>query len=328
MKVLVTGGAGFVGSHACKALAAAGHELVVYDNLATGRADAVRWGPFERGDVRDAARMAEVMRRHRPDLVMHFAALAFVGASMRDPGAYYSVNVGGTLTLLQTMIAAGVTKLVFSSTCATYGVPDELPIRETTPQRPVNPYGLTKQAAERMLHDFQRAHGLRWTALRYFNAAGADPDGEIGEHPGCEGRAIPLAIMAALRMGPPFPILGEDFDTPDGSAIRDYVHVSDLAEAHLRSAEYLMSGGESVALNLGTGIGTSVHQLVRCVAAVTGRDVPVIHAERRAGDPPCLYADAALAAKVLGWQAKHRSLDDIVKTAVRWLERGVTDQAA
>ena len=328
MRVLVTGGAGFIGSHACKALAAAGHEVVVYDNLSTGHASAVRWGPLERGDIRDGEQVRAVLERHRPDLVMHFAALAYVGESMADPAAYYDVNVAGTSALLNAMKSNCVRNIVFSSTCATYGIPEELPIREASPQKPVNPYGFTKLCVERMLQDFERAYGLRWMSLRYFNAAGADPEGELGENHLPETHALPLAIRAALRRGPAFQVLGQDFDTPDGSAIRDYIHVTDLSDAHVRAAEHLARGGESLALNLGTGRGTSVFELIDAVGAVTGRDVPVVCAPRRAGDPPCLYADATLARQVLGWTPSYSGLPTIVATAVAWFAHDEAAEAA
>jgi UDP-arabinose 4-epimerase len=321
MKVLVTGGAGFIGSHTCKALAKAGHLPIVYDNLSTGHRDAVRWGPLEVGDIRDGERLDAVLAAHRPDMVMHFAALAYVGESMREPGRYYDVNVGGTLSLLQAMGRRGLGSIVFSSSCATYGVPDCLPISEDTPQQPINPYGYTKLVAERMIADFGRAEGLRWVALRYFNAAGADPDGELGEEHYPETHAIPLAVQAALGLAPPFSIMGGDYDTPDGSAVRDYVHVADLADAHVRAASYLRGGGDSLALNLAVGVGVSVREVVRAAAAATGRTVPVVEAPRRPGDPPALYATGARAREVLGWAPQYRSIDETVATAARWYMR-------
>ena len=321
MRVLVTGGAGYIGSHACKALARGGHEPIVFDNLSTGHAHAVRWGPLVVGDIRDAAALDGAFALHRPDMVMHFAALAYVGESVRHPAAYYETNVAGTLSLLQAMQRAGTNAIVFSSTCATYGEPDQLPISETTPQQPINPYGFTKLAAERMLHDFGAAYGLRWTALRYFNAAGADPDGELGEEHDPETHAIPLAIQSALGLRPPFQVFGDDYPTPDGSAIRDYVHVSDLAQAHLLAVRYLQAGGESRAFNLATGVGVSVFAITRAVAAATGREVPLVRAPRRPGDPPALYASGALAREVLGWTPRYTSIDETVATAARWVMR-------
>jgi UDP-arabinose 4-epimerase len=321
MKILVTGGAGYIGSHACKALAKAGHAPVVYDNLSTGHRDAVRWGPLEIGDILDSDRLDAVFAKHRPDMVMHFAALAYVGESVTSPDKYYRINVGGTLSLLEAMCRHDISKIVFSSTCATYGVPAHLPIKEETPQAPINPYGFTKLAVERMLADFERAYGFRWVALRYFNAAGADPDGELGERHDPETHAIPLAIMAALGTGPAFSIFGTDYRTSDGTAVRDYVHVSDLAQAHARAIDYLADAGESIALNLGTGVGTSVFELVDAVAAATGRKVRVVRTARRTGDPPILYAVADRARQTLGWAPRFVSIGETVATAADWFLR-------
>jgi UDP-arabinose 4-epimerase len=322
MKILVTGGAGYVGSHACKALASAGHHPIVYDNLSRGHRGLVKWGTFEQGDILDQSRLKEVFARHRPDGVLHFAALAYVGESVADPALYYRNNVIGSHSLLEAMRASGVQLLVFSSTCATYGPPLRTPIDEDHPQQPVNPYGETKLAVERMLRDYGTAYGLRWAALRYFNAAGADPDGEIGEMHEPETHAIPLAIFAALGRIPSFTLYGTDYPTADGSAIRDYIHVTDLAAAHVAALDYLAGGGAPVALNLGTGSGTSVLQIVRTVEAVTGRPVPTTHSERRAGDPSALVADAGRARAVLGWTPKFTSIDDIVSSAWRWHASG------
>lgn len=321
MRVLVTGGAGYIGSHACKALANAGHTPIVYDNLSTGHRRSVKWGPLEVGDIRDAARLDRVLAVHRPQAVMHFAALAYVGESMRQPGKYYDVNVGGTLSLITAMLRRDVRAMVFSSSCATYGVPDQLPITEDTPQRPINPYGFTKLAAEQMLADFGRSDGLRSVALRYFNAAGADPEGQLGEDHDPETHAIPLAIQAALGHGPAFQVMGTDYATPDGSAVRDYVHVCDLADAHVKAVDYLKAGGETVALNLAVGVGVSVHEVVRAAGRAVGRPTPTMTAPRRAGDPPALYATAERAAEVLGWRPRFRSIDETVATAARWYMR-------
>lgn len=318
MKILVAGGAGFIGSHTCKALAHSGHEVVVYDSLVTGHAHAVKWGPLVQGDIRDGNALRDALSRHAPDLVMHFAALAYVGESMRAPADYYDVNVAGTLSLLEAMRAGGCDRIVFSSSCATYGIPHSLPITEQTPQVPVNPYGFTKLAAERMLADFEQAYGLAWMALRYFNAAGADTEGELGEEHAPETHALPLAILATLGGGAPFQILGRDFPTPDGTAIRDYIHVDDLARAHVLAAEWLMADKPNMALNLGTGRGTSVLELVESVRRATGRDVPCRDAPPRAGDPPALYADASLARQTLGWSAQCRDIDAMTASAARW----------
>lgn len=321
MKVLVVGGAGYIGSHACKALALAGHEPVTYDNLSAGHAGFVRWGPLERGDVRDAARLDDVLVRYQPDLVMHFAALAYAKESIVDPGKYYDVNINGTGTLLRAALAHDITRVVFSSTCATYGEPRMMPITEETPQVPINPYGYTKLVAERMLRDFETAYGLKWAALRYFNAAGCDPDGEVGESHDPETHVIPLALMSALGQRGTFMLFGDDYPTRDGSAVRDYVHVTDLASAHVLAAEYLLAGNPSIALNLATGCGTTVLELVAAIERVTGNRVPLNVAPRRPGDPPELFASADMARALLGWNAKHSGLGEIVATALQWLQR-------
>jgi UDP-arabinose 4-epimerase len=318
MKVLVTGGAGYIGSHTCKLLARAGHTPVVFDNLSTGHADAVKWGPLFVGDLLDANALDAAFAKHRPDVVIHFAALAYVGVSMQDPASYYRVNVGGTQSLLDAMRRHGVPRIVLSSSCATYGIPEALPISEETPQHPVNPYGFTKLVTERMAADYERAYGLRWIALRYFNAAGCDPEGELGERHEPETHAIPLAIGAALGTGPAFNVMGTDYPTPDGSAVRDYVHVNDLGDAHLRAMNHLLQGGESGAFNLATGNGTSVLALLDAVAAATGKPVNATQAPRRAGDPPALYAQAEKAARVLGWKPHYTDIGPMVETAVKW----------
>ncbi|EEE02767.1 UDP-glucose 4-epimerase GalE [Burkholderia multivorans] len=321
MKVFVTGGAGYIGSHTCKALAEAGHTPVAYDDLSTGHRDAVRWGPLVVGSILDRDALGRALAAHRPDIVIHFAALAYVGESVLAPDRYYATNVTGTCTLLNAMRAAGVGRIVLSSSCATYGIPDALPICEHTPQHPINPYGFTKYAMERMAADFERAYGMKWVALRYFNAAGADPDGLLGENHEPETHALPLAIRAALGTGRPFTVMGTDYPTPDGSAVRDYVHVSDLADAHVKATAYLCRGGNSVALNLGTGTGTSVLELVRAVETVTGSGVPTVMAARRPGDPPALYADATKAALVLGWRPRFAGIEPMVEHAARWFRQ-------
>ncbi len=318
MKVLVTGGAGYIGSHTCKALAQAGHTPVVFDNLSTGHADAVRWGPLHAGDILDAYALDMAFAEHQPEAVIHFAALAYVGESVINPDKYYRVNITGTHTLLDAMRRHAVTRIILSSSCATYGVPIALPIHECTPQHPVNPYGFTKLVMERMAADYERAYGMQWVALRYFNAAGADPDGELGERHDPETHAIPLAIGAALGTAPPFSVMGTDYPTADGSAVRDYVHVSDLADAHVRAVMYLEAGGASIAFNLATGRGTSVLELVEAVRIVTGRPIPLITAPRREGDPPSLYAHADLAKQLLGWQPRHAGIQEMVETAAAW----------
>lgn len=318
MKILVTGGAGYVGSQACKTLAASGHEPIAYDNLCRGHRSAVRWGPIEIGDMADGPRLREVIARYRPQAVMHFAALAHVRESVENPALYYINNTLGTLSLLEAMRETAVKLLVFSSSCAIYGLPVRLPMGEDHPQNPINPYGASKLAVEHMLRDYSAAYGLRSVSLRYFNAAGADPDGEIGEAHDPETHAIPLAAFAALERRPAFEVFGVDYETPDGSAVRDYVHVADLASAHVAALGYLTDGGATAAFNLGTGSGTSVFDIVRAVERVSGRAVPVVHSARRCGDPPVLVADARRAVSVLGWRPQFLSIDDIVRTAWTW----------
>lgn len=319
--ILVTGGAGYVGSHACKALAAAGHAPVVYDSLARGHRELVRWGPLEVGDLRDAARLDEVLARHRPAAVMHFAALAYVGESVQDPGLYYRNNVGGTLELLEAMRRAEIGALVFSSTCATYGIPERMPIDEDTPQRPINPYGATKLVIERALADFDAAYGLRSVSLRYFNAAGCDPDGETGEIHDPETHIIPRVLMAATGELGHVDIFGTDYPTPDGTCLRDYIHVADLAQGHVQALDYLERGGATTAINLGTGRAFSVREVIAAAERVTGRRIPVRETARRAGDPPVLVADARRARTTLGFAPRFTEIAPIVETAWRWHTR-------
>jgi UDP-arabinose 4-epimerase len=316
--VLVTGGAGYIGSHACKALALAGYQPVACDNLVYGHPWAVKWGPLEQGDIAHRAWVNDLIERYRPVAIMHFAAYAYVGESVHDPGKYYRNNVVGTLTLLEAMRDHGVGYLIFSSTCATYGIPERLPIGEETPQMPINPYGASKQIVERILADFEVAHGLQSICLRYFNAAGADPDGEIGEDHEPETHLIPLAIRAAQLGEPALTIFGNDYATADGTAVRDYIHVTDLAQAHVLALADLLGGGSSAALNLGTGKGHSVREVVSMIEAVGGRQVPVRQASRRAGDPPVLVADPKRAMERLKWQPTHSDLSNIIETAWSW----------
>ena len=321
MKVLVTGGAGFIGSHVCKRLAHSGYQPVVYDDLGHGFADAVRWGPLEVGALGDRARLDQVILQYRPEAVMHFAGLIAVGESVVKPGLYYRNNVADSLVLLEAVRDHGVGLFVFSSTAAVYGVPEIVPIPEDHRTAPVNPYGATKLAMEWMLADFGVAHGLRSVCLRYFNAAGADPDGALSERHDPETHALPLAIQAALGRRDCFQIFGTDYDTPDGTAIRDYIHVEDLATAHVRALEWLRQGGAGAVLNLGTGRGTSVKALVEAVTRVTGRAVPVRYAPRRAGDPPVLIAAPERARALLGWRPLWTDFDRIVETAVLGVAR-------
>ena len=319
--VLVTGGAGYVGSHACKALAAAGYRPVVLDDLSRGHAAAVQWGPLEVGSIADRACLDSVLERHRPGAVLHFAAFAYVGESMSEPLAYYRNNVGGTVTLLEAMRDHGVGRLVFSSTCATYGVPRELPIPESHPQEPINPYGRSKLMVERILADVDAAHGLRSIALRYFNAAGADPDGAIGEQHEPETHLVPLVLEAAAGRRECVTIHGTDYDTPDGTCLRDYIHVTDLAEAHVLALRALERGAASTAYNLGNGRGFSVREVIRAVERVTGCEVPVASGPRRAGDPAALVGSAERAMRELGWSPRHADLEQIVATAWAWMRR-------
>ncbi len=316
--ILVTGGAGFVGSHACKALRAAGYLPVTYDNLSRGVSEAVKWGPLEVGDLADHTRLAAVLEIHQPVAVMHFAALAYVGESVADPGLYYSNNVAGSLSLIRAALAAGVRAIVFSSTCATYGTAERLPLTEQAPQRPINPYGWSKLMVERILWDFDAAHGLRSVMLRYFNAAGSDPDGEIGENHTPETHLVPLVLDAAQGSTGPVTVFGTDYPTPDGTCIRDYIHVADLADAHVRALDYLLSGGKTVALNLGTGTGHSVAEVIATASAITGRSVPVTFGPRRLGDPPALVAAPDQAMAVLGWRPRRPELETMIADAWRW----------
>lgn len=316
--VLVTGGAGYVGSHCAKAFARRGWNVVTLDNLSRGWRDAVKWGPLIEADIGDADAVQQAITDYRPALIAHFAAYAYVGESVTAPEIYYENNVVRTLRLLEAAREAGLPPILFSSTCATYGHPVRPLIDESHPQTPINPYGWSKFIIERMLADYAAAHGLPSIALRYFNAAGCDPEGEIGERHEPETHAIPLAIAAALADAE-FSVLGTDFDTPDGSAIRDYIHVTDLAEAHVLAGERLlhMAAGAEV-YNLGTGCGTSVLQLVEAVRAGTGRPLPIRKSPRRPGDPAVLVADATRAQKILGWTARNSSIDTIISTALAW----------
>lgn len=320
-RALVTGGAGYIGAHVCKALRLGGWEPIVCDNLSTGHAYAVQWGALERCDIADRAALALVFERHRPQAVLHFAACSLVGDSVRDPAAYFRNNVAGTLTLLEVMRDAGVDRLVFSSSCAVYGDPNLVPISEAEPVKPMNPYGDSKAMVETIIRRFSEAYGLRASCLRYFNAAGADLDGEIGEDHDPETHLIPLAIDVALGRRARIEIFGSDYDTPDGTCIRDYVHVADLAQAHLLALEALEKSDGVAVFNLGNGGGFSVRQVIEAVARVTGRAVSAMEADRRPGDPPVLISDAAKARSVLKWTPKITELEAIVRSAWRWRTR-------
>ncbi|MEQ1497485.1 MAG: UDP-glucose 4-epimerase GalE [Novosphingobium sp.] len=319
--VLVTGGAGFIGSHACKALAAANYLAVSYDNLSTGHIEAVKWGPLHRGDVLDTDRLTAVLRESQAQAVMHFAASAYVGESVSDPQKYYRNNVVGMSSLLDAMSATRLKTLVFSSSCATYGEPVHSPIDEDTPQRPINPYGRTKLICEEMVRDTAYAHGLCYAILRYFNAAGADPEGELIEHHKPETHLIPSVLMAALGLRDEIQVFGDTFPTPDGTCIRDYIHVTDLAHGHVLALTHLLRTGDSLTLNLGTGQGSSVRDVIRACEACVDRPIPQRMVAARAGDPPLLVADANRAQTALGFIPTHSDLPMIVKDAWAALQK-------
>lgn len=319
MKVLVAGGAGYIGSHCVRQLLAAGHEPVVVDNLVYGHRDAVAPEiPFYDVDFGDAAAIARVFDEHRIDVVMHFAAYAYVGESVTNPIKYYRNNLAAPLTLLEVMLQRGVKKFVFSSTCATYGVPARLPITEDLPQAPINPYGQTKLDVENLLKALARSHGLSFATFRYFNAAGASEDGKIGEDHEPETHLIPLAIGAAQGLRPALQVFGTDYPTADGTCLRDYVHVDDLSRAHIAVFEKLAMPGAQFFYNLGTGTPTSVKEVINAVEKVSGLKVPVTYAPRRAGDPPALYADSTKAKTELNWTPKFSTIEPIIETAWRW----------
>ena len=316
--IFVTGGAGYVGSHCCKAFARAGWRVVAYDNLYRGWRDLARFGELVEGDILDLQRLTAAMIEAKPDVVAHFAALTYVGESVEDPARYYENNSKGTWNILQAMREAGCSRIIFSSTAATYGEPQEIPMPETHQQLPLNPYGWSKLIVERMLHDYADAYGVRYAALRYFNAAGADPEGEVGERHDPETHVIPLAIRGALSDDYSFTMFGDDFPTRDGTCVRDYVHVADLAEAHRLAADHLASGGEGGAFNLGTGAGTTVKEIADAVEAVSGRPLRRVVGPRRAGDPPALVASNAKAREVLGWAPIRSDIATIVRDAWAW----------
>jgi len=316
--VLVIGGAGYIGSHAARALKRAGHEVIVFDNLSTGYEFLASGFEFVKGDVLDSAALAKVLSR--ADAIMHFAAHAFVGESVTNPRKYFRNNVEGGLSLLNTALDAGVKKIIFSSTCAVYGEPAKVPIEENTPRQPVNSYGISKLFFEQALEAYDRAYGFRYASLRYFNAAGADESGEIGELHNPETHLIPLALAAAAGTGPELQVFGSDYPTPDGTCVRDYIHVNDLASVHVKALEHLVAGKESFAVNVGTGSGYSVQQVISAVEDVTGKRVPRKIGPRRAGDPPALVANPAKAEALLQWKARY-GLREVVATAWNWMER-------
>jgi UDP-glucose 4-epimerase len=324
--VLVAGGAGYVGSHCCLRLVQAGFTPVVVDNLSNGHAEFVQWGPLELCDIADSPGLDAIFAKHKPVALLHFAALIEVGQSVKIPGAFYANNVGGAVSLIEAARRAGVNAMVFSSTCATYGDPQTPLLSEDHPQNPLNPYGRSKLMVEQVLADLDRYVGFRSASLRYFNAAGADFEGRIGERHHPETHAIPLAIRAAMAKSGGFKVFGQDYPTPDGTAVRDYVHVLDLADAHVKALQHLLDGGASVQLNLGTGVGTSVMELVAAIERVSGEPMKAAVAPRREGDASVLVADNAKAKRVLGWEPQY-NLDDIIRSAWAWHEREGLGQA-
>ena len=320
MAVLICGGAGYIGSHANKLLSQKGYETVVFDNLVYGHREAVKWGKFIKGDLKNAEEIDAVFEKYPIDAVMHFAAYAYVGESVVEPEKYYVNNVANTLNLLHAMREHGCNKIIFSSTCATYGEPEKVPITEDMTQKPVNPYGASKFMVERILKDYGNAYGLKYIALRYFNAAGADPEGEIGEEHNPETHLIPLVLDAASGKRTDIKVFGTDYPTRDGSCIRDYIHVTDLASAHLLALEYLDNGGESGCFNLGNEQGTSVLEVIEAVRKVTGKDFKVTRTDRRPGDPATLVGSSEKAKQVLGWRPEYGDIETIVEHAWKWHE--------
>lgn len=322
--MLVTGGAGYIGSHTCKLLKKKGYNPITFDNFSQGHRYAVKWGPLVEGDLLNPESLDFAFSTYNIHAVMHFAALALVGESVREPALYYKNNVAGTLNLMNACVKHKVNSFIFSSTCATYGIPEKVPISEDTPQKPINPYGRSKLMIEEMLKDFDRAYGLKSVFLRYFNAAGADLDGEIGENHSPETHLIPLVIQAALGKLPHISVFGSDFPTPDGSAVRDYIHVLDLALAHILALEYLLGGGPTNYLNLGTGSGFSVWEIIKNVELYAKRFIRVRIEPRREGDPPLLIADNQKAKKILKWDPQYSDLTTIIESAWKWHAKEVS----
>lgn len=318
MNILVTGGAGYIGSHTCKALAYAGYRPIVYDNLVYGHDWAVKWGPLETGDILDRNRLDKVIMQYRPHAVIHFAAFAYVGESVKDPIKYYRNNVAGSVTLLEAMRNHSIRKFIFSSTCSTYGVPSYLPIDELHPQQPINPYGSSKLMIERILQDVGQSDGIRSVSLRYFNAAGADPDGEIGEDHDPETHLIPLVLKVAAGRSSHVSVFGDDYDTPDGTCIRDYIHVTDLAAAHVAALGALSTGPEWKAYNLGNSRGYSVKEVIETATQITGKEIPFTVTERRVGDPDSLIGSSEMVRRDLEWTPIYNDLSVILNTAWQW----------
>lgn len=320
-KILVCGGAGYIGSHINKMLNQKGYETVVFDNLVYGHREAVKWGELVVGDLADQQALDDLFCKYEFDAVFHFAAYAYVGESVENPEKYYYNNVANTLNLLHAMKEHGVNKIIFSSTCATYGEPKSVPITEDMPQNPINPYGATKLMVERIFKDYNKAYGLEFVVLRYFNAAGADPDGEIGESHDPETHIIPLVLDAASGLREDVKVFGTDYDTPDGSCVRDYIHVTDLASAHLLALKHLENGGKSDFFNLGNERGTSVLEVVESARRVTGKEFKAIHTERRPGDPAKLVGSSKKAKEILGWKPEYEDIDTIITHAWKWHEK-------
>lgn len=320
-KVLVTGGAGYIGAQTCKTLAKAGFLPIAYDDLSTGHAYAVQWGPLVEGDLSDKKKLSDTMEKFQPKAVLHFAASAIVPESMENPGKYYRNNVVTSISLLEAMRDYGISHLIFSSTCATYGKVKSIPIKENHPQRPINPYGRSKLMIEQMIADFEIAHGIHSVILRYFNVAGADLDGDIGENHDPETHLIPSIIHAALRIKKEVAVYGIDFPTNDGSAIRDYVHVQDLADAHVAALQYLLKEKKSAKINLGTGIGHSVLEIIDAVQKFSTNPIPVTISSKRNGDPAILAADNVLAQKLLGWTPRLSTLPSLIESAWLWQQK-------
>lgn len=321
MRILVTGGAGYIGSHTCKALAHQGHTVVTYDNLSTGHRELVRWGDFVYGDILDTQRLRSCIRQHRIEGIIHFAASAYVGESIIDPGKYFRNNVCGTLSILDAMRDEGVPYIVVSGTCAVYGSPENMPITEDTPSNPINPYGASKLFMERMLSDYEKAHGIKWMSLRYFNAAGCDSEGDTGEWHDPETHLIPRALMAAMGEIPDLEIFGQNYPTPDGTCIRDYVHVTDLADAHVSGINFLVKDGRSQSINLGTGQGFSILQILITIELTIERVVPYRISQRRPGDPAVLIAYSEKASNMLKWSAHNSSMKQIITSTHHWLRK-------
>lgn len=319
--ILIVGGAGYIGSHVNKELNKRGYETVVYDNLIYGHREAVKWGIFEYGDLRDTTRLEELFNKYEIEAVFHFAAFAYVGESVTNPSKYYNNNVAATINLLDAMVRHNVKYFVFSSTCATYGQPDKMPIREDMPQRPINPYGTSKLMVERILEDYETAYGLHSVCLRYFNAAGDDPEGEVGEMHDPETHIIPLILYAAIGKRESIKVFGTDYPTKDGSCIRDYIHVLDLADAHIRALDYMKRENASNRFNLGTSNGTSVIEIVDVAKKITGVNFKVEYADRRPGDPAELIGSNVKAKEVLGWEPKHSDIETILKDAWNWHQK-------